>query len=121
MYYRLLANLVVLIHLTFILFAVLGGILVFWRRRWAWVHIPALLWAVLIAFVGWVCPLTPLENWFRDRGGASAYSSGFIDHYIVPILYPTVLTRRLQIVLGLLLLGINLGVYGWVIRHDRQK
>ena len=115
MLYRVFADLVVVVHLAFVLFAVLGAFLVLKWRRCAWLHVPAVLWAALIEFAGWVCPLTPLENWLRVGGGVIAYRSGFIEHYILPILYPAVLTRRLQITLGLFVLGINLGIYGWVL------
>jgi len=117
--YRVLANLVVVGHLAFILFAVLGGFLVF---RWKWcasLHVPAFLWAALIAFAGWVCPLTPLENWLRERGGTGSYFSGFTDHYILPLIYPIMLTRQIQICLGLLVLVINLAIYGWIARRTR--
>jgi len=116
MFYRILADLVVLVHVAFVLFAVLGGILVLWRRFWAWVHVPAVFWAGGIAVSGGICPLTPLENWFRERGGISGYSTGFIEHYILPILYPVILTRQIQIALGLFVLGINIGIYVWVFR-----
>ena len=115
MVYRVFADLIVLVHLAFVLFAVLGGLLVLRWKRCACLHVPAVLWAALIEFAGWMCPLTPLENWLRERGGAIAYRSGFVEHYILPLLYPAVLTRRLQIVLGLFVLGINLGIYGWVL------
>ena len=115
MLYCVFADLVVVVHLAFVLFAVLGGLLVLKWKRCAWLHVPAVLWAALIEFAGWVCPLTPLEIWLRERGGAIAYRSGFVEHYILPLLYPAVLTRRLQIVLGLFVLGINLGIYGWVL------
>lgn len=117
MFYRILADLVVLIHVVFILFAVLGGILVLRRRFWAWVHIPAVFWAAGIAVAGGICPLTPLENWLRERGGTTGYSVGFIEYYFLPILYPAILTRQLQIGLGLLVLGINIGIYTWVMRR----
>lgn len=113
--YRVLADLVVVIHLAFVLFAVLGGFLVLRWKRCVWLHLPAVVWAALIEFAGWVCPLTPLENWLRERGGAFAYQSSFIEHYILPILYPSVLTRPLQIFLGLFVLGVNVGIYGWVL------
>ena len=113
--YRVFADLVIVTDLGFVLFAVFGGLLVLRWKRCAWLHVPAVLWAALIEFAGWVCPLTPLENWLRERGGAIAYRSGFVEHYILPLLYPAVLTRRLQIVLGLIVLGINLGIYGWVL------
>ncbi len=120
MLYGVLADLVVVVHLAFVLFAVLGGFLVFRWKRCAWIHVPAVLWAALIEFAGWVCPLTPLENWLRERSGALGYRSGFIEHYILPVLYPTLLTRDLQITLGLLVLGVNLGIYGWVMRRTAK-
>lgn len=117
MLYGVLADLVVLAHLAFVLFAALGGFLVLRWKRCAWIHVPVVLWAALIEFSGWVCPLTPLENWLRERAGMITYRSGFIEHYILPVLYPTLLTRRLQIALGLLVLGVNLGIYGWLLRR----
>ena len=117
MLYRILADLVVLVHLAFILFAVFGGILVPSWKRCVWVHLPAVLWAALIEFMGWVCPLTPLENWLRENGGGSGYRADFVEHHILPILYPDSLTRPSQVALGIFVLGINLGVYGWVVRR----
>jgi len=104
-------------HLAFVLFAVLGGFLVARWKRCAWVHAPAFLWAAFIELSGWVCPLTPLENWLRNRGGANGYRAGFIEHYILPVLYPAALTRQLQIALGLLVIAVNLGIYGWLWRR----
>lgn len=115
MLYRVFADLVVVTHLVFVLFAVLGAFLVLSWKRCAWIHIPAVVWAALIEFAGWVCPLTPLENWLREKGGSIVYRSGFIEHYIIPLLYPCMLTRSLQIALGLFVLSINLGIYGWVL------
>jgi len=111
---RILADLVVIFHFAFVIFAVLGGLLVFRWRGVAWFHIPTAVWAALIEFLGWTCPLTPLENWLRQRGGGTGYESGFVEHYIVPVLYPTELTRSLQIVLGLVVAGINVAIYGWL-------
>lgn len=122
MLYRLLADLVVGIHFAFVIFALLGGLMVL-RWRWAaWLHLPAAIWAVLIEFAGWICPLTPLENWLRTRGGGTGYETGFVAHYIIPVLYPAGLTRELQIILGLVVAGVNLAIYGWLIwrwRRDR--
>ena len=115
--YRLTADLVVLIHLGFILFAVLGGLLVLRYRRCALLHLPALVWAILISFFGWVCPLTPLENWLRESGGVLGYDTSFIEHYLLPVIYPGELTRRKQIFLGLLVLIVNLGIYSWIVRR----
>lgn len=117
MAYYILTNLVVVVHLVFVLFSVLGGFLVLRWKRFAWIHVPAFLWASLIEFTGGVCPLTPLENWLREKGEAISYQSGFIEHYIYPLLYPPMLTRRLQIILGLFILIVNLGIYLWVFRR----
>jgi hypothetical protein len=121
MLYLFLSDLIVVAHLGFVLFAVLGGLLVLKWKSLAWIHVPALLWAALIELAGWVCPLTPLENWLREKGGGLVYRTGFIEHYILPLLYPVILTRNLQIFLGLLVLWINLGIYGWIFWHARQK
>ena len=121
MFYRIFADLVVGVHFAFVLFVILGG---FWVLRWkrsAWIHVPAVLWAALIEFVGWVCPLTPLENWLRKTGGEFEYRSSFIEHYILPILYPSALTRHLQIILGLLVIVVNLGIYGWVLHRTLKS
>src|SRR5687767_4687284 len=111
MIYRLLADAVVVIHLGFVVFVVLGGLLL---RRWpklVYVHAPAAIWGVLIEFAGWICPLTPLENALRARGGQGGYEGGFIDHYLIPILYPGALNRGMQLALGLIALGINVFAY----------
>jgi hypothetical protein len=124
MFFRFLADLVVLCHLVFVLFAAAGSLLAF---RWpvaAWMHVPAAVWGALVEFGGWICPLTPLENWLRLQGNKTAYSGGFIDHYIMPILYPSGLTREIQIILGLAILVVNASIYGYIIlRHRliRQK
>lgn len=117
MFYGMLADVTVIAHFAFVLFAVFGGFLVLKWKRCAWIHLPVVLWAALIEFTGWICPLTPLENWLRAQAGTGGYSSSFIEHYILPVLYPTQLTRQLQITLGLVVLGINLGIYGWVLRR----
>ena len=121
MIYRALADLVLVVHLTFVLFVVLGGLLVL---RWPWVaflHIPTAIWGVLIEYSGWICPLTPLENSFRARGGEAGYSGGFIQHYIQPLLYPAGLTRGTQIVLGSLALILNLAAYGILVSRMRSR
>jgi hypothetical protein len=111
MFHSLLADLAVLLHVGFVLFAVFGGLLVLRRRRWAWLHVPAFLWAGFIEFTGGICPLTPLENWLRDRGGLSVYRGDFIDHYLIPLLYPENLTREIQILLGAAVLLLNAAIY----------
>ena len=114
MFYRILADLVVIGHFAFVLFVIFGGFFVLRSKRVAWIHVPFVLWAIIIEFAGWICPLTPLEILLRRKGGALAYRSGFIEHYILPVLYPVMLTRRLQIILGFLVIAINLGIYWWV-------
>jgi hypothetical protein len=113
-----LANLVVLVHFAFLLFVSIGALAVL-RWRWlAWVHVPAALWGVLIEFSGWICPLTPLENLLRRRAGEVGYEGGFIDHYVAGVIYPEGLTRRSQVVLGILVLAFNAGMYAlYVMRY----
>ena len=121
MIYRFLGDLVLVVHLAFVLFVVLGGLLVL---RWAWVaavHLPAALWGVLIEYTGWICPLTPLEVALRMRGGEAGYTGGFIEHYIRPALYPAGLTRGMQIVLGSLALLLNLAAYAVVLSRRRHR
>jgi hypothetical protein len=120
MLYDLLADLVVLTHFAFVVFVVAGAFLVLIWPRLAWIHVPAAAWGALIEFAGWICPLTPLENWLRMGGGTQAYRGGFIEHYIIPILYPSGLTRGTQILLGVLVLSINAGVYGWLLISKRK-
>ena len=118
--YRALADAVLLLHLGFVLFVVLGGLLVLRWPRLAWLHIPAAVWGVLIEYTGWICPLTPLENSFRLRGGEAGYSGGFIQHYIQPVLYPAGLTRSKQIALGSFALLVNLTAYGVAAARRRR-
>lgn len=118
--YRWLADAVLVLHLGFVLFVVLGGLLVLQWPRVAWLHIPAATWGVLIEYTGWICPLTPLENSFRMRGGETGYSGSFIQHYIQPVLYPAGLTRATQLTLGSVLLVLNLAAYSVVISRKRH-
>src|SRR5262245_65287315 len=102
---RVLADLVVVVHLAFIAFVVLGGLLAL-RWRWIpWLHVPAVVWGALLEFRGWTCPLTPLEDWLRGRGGAGASPPDFVDRYLLPVVYPEALTREGQIVLGVIEIG----------------
>jgi len=119
--YRALADLVLTAHLAFVLFVVLGGFLVVRWPRLAWLHIPAAVWGVLIEYMGWICPLTPIENSFRIKSGEAGYSGGFIDHYILPTLYPGGLTRSTQLVLGSFALIVNLAAYGIVLSRSRNR
>jgi hypothetical protein len=119
--YRVLADIIVLIHLAFIIFVIFGGFLVL-RWRWLfWFHIPAAIWGALIEFVGWICPLTPLENQFRMKSGEVGYQNGFIEHYIIPLIYPDELTRSLQITLGIFVIIINIIIYSLIFSRKLKK
>jgi len=110
MLYRLSADLVLIVHLVFVAWVVLGGPLVLRWPRLIWVHVPAVFWGVAIELIGFVCPLTPLEVWLREQGGEIAYEGDFIGHYITPLRYPHGLTRALQILLGVLALLLNVAI-----------
>jgi hypothetical protein len=121
MLFRFLADALVVIHLGFVLFVLFGGFLALRRRGWAWVHLPAALWGALIEFGSWVCPLTPLENRFRILGGEEGYPGGFVEEYLIPLLYPGGLTRTHQLWLGAVVVLVNLGIYGWVLRRRADR
>ncbi|HVE52365.1 MAG TPA: DUF2784 domain-containing protein [Ramlibacter sp.] len=117
MAYRVLADAVVLFHLVFVAFAVAGGLLAF-RWPWMpWLHLPALAWAAFVEFTGRICPLTPLENHLRAAGGTAGYAGGFVEHYLLPVLYPAALTRELQWTLGAGLVAFNAVVYLLLLRR----
>jgi len=121
MLYRVLADLVVLIHFLFILLVIFGALVVLKRRWFALVHLPAALWGIFIEWSGGICPLTPLENSLRIKGGEAGYETSFVEHYVLPIIYPETLTRSLQILLGGCVLLLNLGIYGWILRARRRR
>lgn|SRR5574341_1041635 len=112
MLYRLAADALVGLHLAFVFFVVLGGFLALRWRRLAWVHAPAALWGAIIEFMGWVCPLTPLENHFRGLAGQGGYPGGFVEHYLIPLLYPADYTTGLRLTLGALVVVLNAVAYG---------
>jgi hypothetical protein len=115
------ADLVVLLHFLFVLFVVLGGILVLRWPKLAYVHLPVALYGGLIEFVGWVCPLTPLEKRLRESAGLQGYEGGFVEHYILPVMYPAGLTRGVQLALGALVILINLAIYAVVVRQRSSR
>ena len=119
MLFRIAADLVVLVHLAFILFVIFGGLLALKWRRLIWLHVPAFVWGALIEFTGWVCPLTPLENFLRRAGGDNGYAGDFIAYYLVPLIYPAELTRTTQITLGVGVIAINVIIYA--VLHRRWK
>lgn len=104
----------------FIGFALFGGALGLWKKWAPAVHLPAAIWAALIEFRGWICPLTPLENRLRIAAGVEGYESGFVEHYVVPVIYPTGLTPAIQFVLGGAVIAVNVVVYLFVVRHRKR-
>ena len=121
MLFRIAADAVLLIHLAFVVFVVLGGLL---ALRWPWVvlaHVPAVVWGAWVEFQGWICPLTPLEQNLLHAAGEQGYAGGFIEHYVLPVIYPADLTRSVQIVLGVLIVLVNLGIYAAVFLPKIRK
>jgi hypothetical protein len=120
MLYSLLADFVVVLHLAFVVFVLTGGLL---ALKWPWivrVHLPAAAWGAIVEFSGWLCPLTPLENWLREQAGQQAYRTDFLERYLLPILYPAGLTREIQFVLGAIVLLVNGTVYGILWRRRKN-
>lgn len=120
MVYRILADVVLVLHFGFVMWVVLGWLLV---RRWRWLmwlHLPAAAWGVIIEFAGWPCPLTPLEQRLRELGGEAGFEGGFIEHYVGLLLYPGWLDETVQIVLGVVVLLLNVGGYWWVFSRPRR-
>ena len=109
------ADAVVVLHLLFILFVVLGGLLTWRWARAVWLHLPAAAWGTLIELAGWVCPLTPLENRLREAGGEAGYPGGFVEHHVAAVVYPAGLTRRTQLLLAAAVVAVNVAIYGWTI------
>lgn len=115
----ILADAVLLLHLVFVLFVLFGGLLALKWERAPWLHLPAAAWGILVEFSGWVCPLTPLENWLREQGGAQVYEGDFLGHYLLSLLYPNNLTRPAQLMLGLFVIAMNTAIYLWLWRRTR--
>jgi hypothetical protein len=122
MIYRLLADLVTLTHLAFVAFVVLGGLLLFRWPRLTWLHVPAAVWGAFVEFTGRICPLTPLEIRLREAGGELGYSGGFVEQYVLPLLYPADLTTNIQLLLGVVVVVVNVVVYSLLVaRHYRRR
>jgi hypothetical protein len=115
------ADLIVVIHFGFILFVIFGGFLVLKYHKLIWLHLPAVLWGALIEFLGWFCPLTNYENSMRKASGGG-YASGFIEHYLIPMIYPSGLTREIQFGLGSIVIAVNLCIYIklYLIRNENE-
>ena len=116
-FFRLAADAVVTVHIGFVFFVLLGGLLVLRWPRLVWLHVPAAVWGIVVEYGDRVCPLTAVENYLRLRGGTAAYQDDFIEHYIVPLLYPARLTRRAQVLFGSLAIAVNLMIYWRVVRR----
>jgi hypothetical protein len=109
--YRFFADVLVVVHFLFILFVLAGGILVLRRPRLAILHLPAVIWGAAVELCGWICPLTPLENYFRGLSGSTGYSGDFVEHYLIPLIYPENLTIGTQYILGWMVIIVNLIFY----------
>lgn len=118
---RILADLLVIVHFAFVLFVAAGGLLVLRWPRLAFVHLPAAIWGAWIEFTGGICPLTPLEKSLRVQAGEAAYAGDFIDHYILPMLYPSGLTRTAQLLLGVAVVAVNVVLYTIVAIRRRRR
>ncbi|RMQ49477.1 hypothetical protein ALQ04_03489 [Pseudomonas cichorii] len=122
--YRFAADAVVVFHLLFIVFVLLGALLVL-RRPWiGFLHVPAMIWGAVVEFFHLNCPLTPLENSLRFKAGQQGYEGGFIENYLIPLIYPSALTPQIQLWLGMVVVSINALIYGWLlvrfVRRPRQ-
>lgn len=115
----MLADAVLVLHAAFVLFVVGGGLLVLRWPKVAWVHLPAAAWGAFVELTGWICPLTPLENWLREREGRSAYGGDFVARYLVPALYPDGLTREAQLAMAAVVVLLNAVIY-WVATRRRR-
>lgn len=120
MSWRLAADAVLLAHLAFIVFVVAGALLVAHDRRWAWLHLPAVAWGAYGELTATVCPLTPLENALRQRAGDAGYAGGFVEHYLIPLVYPPGLAPEHQRWIGAFVVALNLALYAWAWRRARR-
>jgi hypothetical protein len=114
MLYRISADLVLLAHFLFVVFALLGGALVYFDLAWALVHLPVVFWSSVVNLVSWTCPLTPLEKALRIRSGRSEYSGGFIEHYVGRVVYPGGMPRQMELIAGVSVVVWNALVYAGV-------
>ncbi|HBZ95386.1 MAG TPA: DUF2784 domain-containing protein [Pseudomonas sp.] len=120
MLWRMAADALVLVHLGFILFVLLGGLLLLRWPRLLWLHLPAVAWGIVVECLHLGCPLTPWENQLRRAAGQAGYEGGFIEHYLIPLIYPAGLTPQIQLWLGAIVVLVNLAVYTWLIWRWRS-
>lgn len=109
-----------IVHLLFVVFVIAGGFLVWRWRRLIWAHVPCAVWGALIEFAGWICPLTPLENALRRAAGQEGYTGGFVEHYLIPVLYPSDWSLELRVILGSLVVAVNLVAYGGLLVRRKR-
>ncbi len=121
MIYRLAADLTLLAHFAFIVLVVAGGLIVLRYPWFAWIHIPAACWGTFVELAGRICPLTTLENWFRLRAGQEGYTVSFIEKYVLPVIYPTGLTRDIQLILAGVVIAINAFIYAMILFRRKNK
>lgn len=121
MFSKISADAVLLLHFAFVLFTVLGGVAVLFKRQVAWFHIPAVLWSSMINLGGWICPLTPLENYFRAQAGLKGYEGGFVQHYIEPLVYPGGMPRNFELIAGISVILWNVLVYVFVLLYEKWR
>jgi hypothetical protein len=121
MLYQLAADLIIFLHFAFILFVLFGGLLVYKWRWLIWLHIPAAIWGAMTVIVGWVCPLTPLENWLRQASVGDIYSGSFLERYLTPVIYPSGLNKEMFIMMGVFVIVVNVIVYTILIVKNRNK
>ena len=119
--YQLAADLTLVLHLFFIIFVLFGGLLCLQRTAWAWLHLPAAMWGIWVEWAGWICPLTPMENYFRQLASGQEYSESFLEHYLLPLIYPGYLTVSLQWFFGTLVIVVNIFIYLYVYRKQRKR
>ena len=119
--YLWLSNLIIVIHFLFILFVLLGGMLVLRWPKWAWLHLPAICWGFLVELNGWICPLTPWENHLRQLAGKLMYEGDFIGEYLIPLVYPINLTREMQYLFAALVVIVNSLLYLLIWHHYRKR
>jgi hypothetical protein len=116
---RLLADGLVALHFAFIVFVLLGGMLALRHRAWSALHLPAVAWAAFVELTATTCPLTPWENALRQQAGEAGYNGGFVEHYLIPVIYPAGLTPRVQWLLGAFVVALNVAIYMWVLRRKK--
>jgi len=119
--YQFLSDFVLLVHFAFIVFVLVGGFLLLRWPRLVWLHFLAVSWGVFIEVTGWICPLTPLENYFRALAGGSVYHTGFIERYLFPLVYPAGLTPAIQMTLAAVVIVFNIVIYSWIVLERKRK